>query len=349
MVLGLLSVLLFNILSRYPKVTEKFYTEFVYNIIRKIYSVSLYYVPFALMYVFASAILFLIVRYFYKKYRKESKSYGLMMFLNFVGWLVVAFYWLWGFNYARADFTERVGLKVSIPDSSFLYDELKLVDSVLIAKRALISEIDTIALDVNFLPANFQNIIRESQRQVIRHFGEPVLARAKIRQLLPKGNLLRLKTAGIYFPFVLEGHIDGGLHPIEKPYVMAHEMAHANAFTDEGVCNFIGLLTCINSKNDFVEYSGWLEYQGYLYRALRRNYPEVLKAKAYQRPIIVETDLKSIVETLSQYPDIFPRFRDFFYNGYLKAQGVKSGIKSYSEIVRLVHSFGLQNGGLLLE
>jgi hypothetical protein len=165
--------------------------------------------------------------------------------------------------------------------------------------------------------------------------------------LQPAGSLLRLKTAGVYFPFVFEGHIDKGLHHIEKPYVMAHEMAHAHAFTDEGVCNFIGFMTCINADNPFIQYSGWLEYQGYLYRALRRNFPEKLKEEAYKLPRVVLTDLRDIRERLDKYPSIAPQLRDLFYNNFLKAQGVHAGIKSYAQITRLAYSYKEANGSFL--
>ena len=270
------------------------------------------------------------------------------MSLNFIGWIVLLFYWSWGYNYARPGFTERAQFEVSKPDVDFLYSELIEVDSILLAIRSRIQSSETIALSIEDAPKDLQELINKSQVKLIHSFDEPVFARPRIRELKPSGSLLRIKTAGVYFPFVFEGHIDNGLHSIEKPYVMAHEMAHAYAFTDEGVCNFIGFMTCVNSDDLFIQYSGWLEYEGYLYRALRRNFPERLKKEEYKLPIAVVTDIRAIRERLDKFPSIAPKLRDLFYNNYLKAQGVKAGMASYSQIMSLAYSYKMQNGDYLI-
>lgn len=281
--------------------------------------------------------------------RKKRKVSRIVLLSNFIGWIVFVFYWSWGYNYARPAFAERVSLESSKPDIEFLYSELLEVDSTLQALRKSIQGSDSTALRSEHSPLNLQKIINESQVKFIKALDQPVFALPRIRELKPSGTLLRIKTAGVYFPFVLEGHIDNGLHPLEKPYVMAHEMAHAYAFTDEGVCNFIGFMTCVNSDNLYVQYSGWLEYQGYLYRALRRNFPKKLETSNYSLPVAVVSDLKAIRKRLDKYPSIAPKIRDLFYNNYLKAQGVKAGMASYSQITRLAYSYKMQYGDYKIE
>ena len=46
-------------------------------------------------------------------------------------------------------------------------------------------------------------------------------------------------------------------------------------------------------------------------------------------------DIKAINENLDNYPDIFPETRDFFYNNFLKSQGISEGIKNYSRVILL--------------
>ena len=347
--LGMLTLLLFQIASFFPNAVEVLYTNSFYKIIRFVYGWTLFYFPIALMYVFILIISFILMRHLIRRIKNKNKQTSLRFLLNFVGWLIFSFYWLWGFNYARADFKERIDLTVTKPTSEFLMSELIKTDSLMLPLRRMISENDTLALPTVQLPKDYQKEIRLTQKKLIAHLGEPNFGNVRIRQLVPKGNLLRIKTAGVYLPFVLEGHIDDGLHNIEKPYVLAHEMAHANGFTDEGVCNFIGFMTCINAKDPFIQYSGWLEYEGYLYRTLRRNHPEILKERNYSRPVFVRADLKAIIETLNQYPNISPKLRDLFYNNYLKAQGVHAGMKSYSQIIQLSYSYKKERGGFILE
>lgn len=340
--LGSMSFLLFKILQLFPNTLESIYTKGLYRFIRYVYSYSLTHINFPLLYLFIVFILLLLLNYFLRKNRKKRLVRGL---LNFAGYVVFVFYWSWGFNYARTDFADRIGLEVKKPDLDFLYSELLNVDSVLLSLRKDLEGNDSVSLSPDKLPSNYQELIRQSQVNVIERMNEPTFRPPKIRELKPAGSLLRIKTAGVYFPFVFEGHIDDGLHHIEKPYVMAHEMAHAHAFTDEGVCNFIGFLTCVNAEDPFIQYSGWLEYQGYLYRAVRRNYPGKLEEESYERPLAVLTDLRAIRERLDKYPSIAPRIRDLFYNNYLKAQGIHAGIKSYAQITRLAFSYKEAHGG----
>ncbi|GLR15403.1 DUF3810 family protein [Portibacter lacus] len=337
---GIFTIILFQFFKAFPAVLESVYTNGVYRLIRFIYYYTFAYFPFPLLYVFIGGLityaLYLLMR------KKKAKIIPLV--LNFLGWIIVVFYWSWGFNYARTSFADRSALTVSEPDEHFLYKELLEVDTILINLRKSILENDTIPLSEIHLPNDYQEIINHSQVDLLTFLNQPIYKQPRIRSLKPKGSLLRIKTAGVYFPFVFEGHIDDGLHPIEKSYVLAHEMAHAYAFTDEGVCNFIGFMTCVNTDNEFIQYAGWLEYQGYLYRALRRNFPELLKDNNYELPMVVKTDLKDIRKRLDLYPSIAPQLRDLFYNNYLKVQGVHAGMKSYAQITKLAYSFKQKYG-----
>lgn len=291
----------------------------------------------------------MLVSYAIRVIRRVNKTGIFSFVLNMLGILIFLFYILWGFNYAREDFSERVGMVVVQPDEIFLYSELKRTDSILVELRTSLSEHDTVALPLTMLPKTFAETIKVSQEEILTHFGQPKFSGTKIRVLRPSGFLLRIKTAGVYFPFALEGHIDNGLHSIEKPFVYAHELAHANGFTDEGVCNFIGLLTCVNSEDKFIQYSGWIEYQGYLYRTLKRYHSSILEEQNYEMPVSVRKDLEAIILRLRKYPDIFPVFRDLFYNNYLKAQGVSAGLSSYSELIQLSHTYIKENGSLIIK
>jgi hypothetical protein len=77
---------------------------------------------------------------------------------------------------------------------------------------------------------------------------------------------------------------------------------------------------------------------------LKKNHPELLEERQYVLPEFVRTDINAIIERLQKYPDVFPKLRDFFYDNYLKAQGVKAGIKSYGQFIQLAYSYQKKNG-----
>ena len=74
----------------------------------------------------------------------------------------------------------------------------------------------------------------------------------------PNGILLRFNSSGVYFPFTGEGHVDNGLHPVSKPFTIAHELGHGYGFGSEDVCNFLGFLACVRSDNPAIRYAGYL-------------------------------------------------------------------------------------------
>ena len=151
--------------------------------------------------------------------------------------------------------------------------------------------------------------------------------------LFPKGILLRISTAGFYLPFTGESNIDAGLHPIQLPFVMAHEYAHGYGTTDEGSCNFLGFLACENAADPFIRYSGHYGYWRYLLSSFRLQNPEAYKTFREALPAGIKADIKAISENSDKYPDIFPKFRDLTYDAFLKAQGINDGMANYNRIV----------------
>jgi hypothetical protein len=148
-------------------------------------------------------------------------------------------------------------------------------------------------------------------------------------------------------PFAIEGQIDEGLHPIQYPYVMAHEFGHSYGFTDEGVCNFLALLACMRSDLPVVRYSALRSYWIYLARDVRRLDEDIYRS-AYQRlPRSVIVDYAAVREQMDLFPDILPDLRDLMYDTYLKTNGVTAGLSSYGQVVGLALAYQAAYGELL--
>ncbi len=150
---------------------------------------------------------------------------------------------------------------------------------------------------------------------------------------------MRISTAGFYLPFTGECNIDAGLHPIQLPFVVAHEYAHAYGITDEGSCNFLAYLSCNQSADPFVRYAGSLSYWRYIAGNYQAYYPKEYALFRKQLPKGIIADLDAINANGRKYPDILPRVRDFAYDSYLKSQGIEEGLESYSRIIMLVKAW----------
>lgn len=300
--------------------------------IRKIYDYSLgALLPFPMVYLVLSIIVLLFIIY----PTKHPGWKGLLMKLS--GWIFVLYALFnisWGWHYNQAPLHNRLGLNVAPLTAPVVQQEAEIVINRINYLRKLIQN-DSLAIRYEIRDELvFEDKIRTILKKEFQQLNLPTPGKPRIRILRPAGFLMRFKTAGIYFPYAVEGHIDKALLKIEWPFTMAHEMAHGYGITDEGACNFLALLACVHSKDPYLEYSALLDYSLYLWRDLRQS----LDSASYDGLIKnlhpgYLADLKAIRDNGDLYPDILPQVRDFIYDQFLKGQGMSAGIKSYSQML----------------
>jgi len=315
------------------------YNSYIFPIIRILYDYTFGLLPFPVIYLFLVLFVVFMITFFAALYRsvriegfiKASRSHTINL-INIFGWIITSFYFFWAFNYYGPDLDSKLRLREMTLDSLQLIDEFRHVTNILNKERKFLS-VDTNELKVPIEWKTMENEIRNAQSELLVSWGDKVWGRVRVRPLYPKGILLRISTAGVYIPFVCEGHIDAGMNNIQWPFTVAHEMAHGYGYTDEGVCNFIGLLSCIKSKDHFIRYSGYLSYWRYIYYDLKFAYPVIADEIYKDLNKGVKADLAAIRRDINRFPDILPQLRDFIYDSYLKSHGVEKGLRSYNEII----------------
>ncbi|MFK8055028.1 MAG: DUF3810 domain-containing protein [Saprospiraceae bacterium] len=249
--------------------------------------------------------------------------------------VVIAFLFLWGFNYGRVPLQDQLGITPRSLSTEELWEELRQTTkfvSILRTQLPLSNQSDYKSLP---LDQNTQARIRATMTKQLDHIGYPTDGLVRIRTVWP-GVLLRFNTSGIYFPLSGEGHVDKGLHTLQVPFVMAHEMAHGYGITNEGACNFLAWLACTRADNIYIRYSGHLMYYRYLGSAVRKRDPEGYAAFRQNLPVGVLDDLDSINLNLDKFDEIAPGLKDIVYDSYLKSQGIADGMASYSQVIDLV-------------
>lgn len=349
--LGAMMILLRVIFGQNPVVIETWYSRTIFPIIRQLIDHTIAFLPFP-------AILLFIVFVIYKLatgikawrrpgLRLPQKLLNALMGLSaFFGGLVFFFLLLWGFNYARIPIEEQLQLDLEPLTYQELRQELAKETDMLIRLRESIVGEDSAALAAKHLPKNLEPELRELVEQTMESLGYPKRGRVQARMLQPKGILLRISTSGFYFPWTGEAHIDAGLHPIQLPAVIAHELTHGYGITDEGTCNFIAYLACLSAKDPFIRYSGHFSYWRYLRGSVSRQNPEAFAEYKANLHAGLSTDVEAVKKQMDKYPDILPTIRNLTYETYLKAQGISEGIANYRRIVLLVHAW--QSKGLHL-
>jgi hypothetical protein len=335
-VLVLLTGKVFDI---WPQLAQQLYYNGLFQVVRVVYDFTLGLLPMPMVYILFLLLVFLIYRYLGVLHQLiKKRKFGLLILgiVNFLSVVIILFYLLWGYNYHLPKVSQTLVFEPHQLTIEELYLETARMDSLLASQRTEAIGDSSYSINDIIIPGDLEDLLRESQEEVLSTWGYPTYGRVRIRKLSPKGILLRISTAGVYIPFVCEGHIDKGLHPIQWPFTMAHEMAHGYGITDEGECNFLGFVTCMNADHPLIRYSAYLSYYRYLINNLRRADNEKYKSLISGINPGVRNDINAIVEQLSKYPDIIPEFRDLVYDSYLKSHGVKDGLASYSTIIKLI-------------
>ncbi len=342
--LGLLTILISFLLGNQSLLIENVYSRGIFLLIRTIMDHTIGLIPVPFLYVLIALLLLFIFVKIKKGIRSEYTilqkiGSAILTTVALIGGAIFLFQFLWGFNYSRLSLETQLNIQPKALSLEELKSELDLNTSILSKKRSVVANVDSFAFNDSYLPKNMQKQIRKELAYVLKNLGYPSSSRPPLRLLRPKGFLLRISTAGFYLPFTGECNVDAGLHATQIPFVMAHEYAHAYGITDEGSCNFLAYLSCSNSSDPFIQYSGYLNYWRYLasdYRYLKRKEYDVFRS---QLPIGIINDLDAINENFIKYPDIFPEIRNATYDAYLKTQGISEGLESYNRIVMLVKAW----------
>jgi len=318
-------------------VADLLYYRGLFTGLRPVYDYIFGYSPIPMVYLVAGAIVVRIV--YWIGDRKKGFRYMAIRAIGGVAAAVFFFYVLWAFNYHQVPLPKHLGYdlkSVTAEDIQVEFDRASA--SLITAANQLPPDLtDDLTLQRK---AVSDNDLRDDVEAALKTLGLPHLGRVRVRQLWPKGTLLRWSTAGIYIPQVGEGHIDEGLLSVQKPFTMAHEMAHGYGVTDEGACNFIAWLACERSENPWIRYSGSLTYWKYVaYDMPSDSVKQVMKTF----PEVVERTMTLIRENDEKYPDLFPRYRDAIYTSYLKHHGIKEGLQSYNEVVLMVQQYLQRN------
>lgn len=269
----------------------------------------------------------------------------LLRLLAAVCWLVVAFLWLWGYNYGRPPVETYLGFDRYQPELGELRRRVYREATALGELRATITS-DTLALPASALPPALEDSMRAALKRTLLAHGYPAPGRPRGWQLRPAGVLLRLSTAGVYWPWAGQGNTDAGLYHLQQPAVLAHELSHAYGFGDEGTCSFWALLAADQLSDPALVYALRLAYWRQLAGRLRYADPDnYLRWRQERLDPGIRNDLAAIYANAAAFTDIAPALRDATYTAYLKAQGIHEGLLNYGRVVQLVEGYRRRSAG----
>ncbi len=327
---GGVALAVFVLARRYPQQVESLYGQGLYPGLARLLGNLTGWIPFSLaewMLLALAVSLGVALPLGYVRARRRSWSVprallaaGLAL-LGTAGAWWAAFVLLWGLNYARP-LPEAAFRLAPAPDREAWRALAAEVSQRLDAERALVEEDgDGVARTPDM--ADLDAHLRGLQAAVLRDAGlRPVDAgRAKRFAISPL--LLRWGVSGMYGPFTGEPNIVVPAPPALLPSTLAHERAHLSGFASEETASFVALLTCWRSPRPAVRYAAWLD----LWLAL--------KHEPARRSAGVKRDLAALADFVEAHRGREAPVMWTAYSGYLKAHGVKGGIRSYGRVADL--------------
>ncbi|MBE6808691.1 MAG: DUF3810 domain-containing protein [Ruminococcaceae bacterium] len=151
-------------------------------------------------------------------------------------------------------------------------------------------------------------------------------------------------TTGVYCPWIGEANVNTDIPHHEIGHTATHEIAHTMGFAKEDECNFLGWLACSVSNNPDYEYSGYMQAYIYCSNALYKADKELWKKAAAHRSEGMLRDLKQTNSYWESFEGEVMETSQSFNDSFIKANGVESGVLSYSQMVELMLKFYDKSG-----
>jgi hypothetical protein len=243
------------------------------------------------------------------------------LLLNLVAAAYLIFFWSWGLNYHRQPLASKLPM-----------DPEQTKPEVLVKfTRHAAAEINRLYQEKETMPYD-EVATREEARLRVRHVvgiidGTDWDAPHRIKiSWIGDAWFHAAGIDGMFNPAGQEPIISNTVLDIERPFVIAHELAHVRGYPDEGDANLIAAFATIMSNSPAFQYSGWLSLWLYL---RTRDLDMLLDAGP-------RADLQRIFERArSEQVQWINHFQTLMLDWFLKSNHVEQGVRSYSRIVLL--------------
>jgi hypothetical protein len=257
-------------------------------------------------------------------------------------WCVAAFAFVFmlvfGLNYQRPPLVEMLGYDQRHANA----DELDVMTRAVVeGVNRNYEEAHAAGYTTPDTPRVFE-ILRESYAReaelssfAVGGFGPP-------KAVYFSGALTRLGISGMYFPFTGEPNFNADAPDFERPFSIAHEMAHQRGFARESEANFVAFLVCTHANDPLVRYSGYRQGFGVAFELYKLD---PAKARAILNELSAgyrEDSRRSALfwaAARGRAGALSMRLNDL----YLKANRVKSGTKNYGEMTALLIGYYLKS------
>lgn len=146
--------------------------------------------------------------------------------------------------------------------------------------------------------------------------------------------------SGVYSYYTGEANINTSFPDYTLPFTAAHEMSHQRGIAREEEANFVAYLICMESDDNYIRYSAYLNLLEYVQSALHRADKNAYSAFSYTLGSDILLEFRAYNAFFDKYREnVVADVSQAVNNSYLQSQGQSAGTMSYSFVVGLAIAY----------
>ncbi len=333
-------IILIQIVSQFPESVERYYSNGIFVPISKMLRILFGWIPFAVGDIIYFIVIFIIIRWFWKKRKTWRISWkdNLLLIVSGISLFYFLFHFLWALNYHRVKLHDKLGIGTEYTDA-----ELVEFTKRLIVKTNEIHNKIEAADSLKVVFPYSREIVFEKNRNGYDHLAKeyPIFLYEKpsVKNSIISLPLTVMGFAGYLNPFTNEANVNEKLPMYTFPATANHEMAHQIGYASESEANFIGFLASIKNDDLYIQYSGYTLALRYCLRSIEIRDERQLEALLPTINYGILMNIKESNDFWEQYQSFIEQGFEFFYHNFLKMNRQEEGMESYSRFVDLMVNY----------
>ena len=336
----ILQIVLLQILKSYPEVTERYYSNGLYQWIAAISRTVFGKVPFSIGDIIYFILVITLLRWLYKNRKTWRISWkdNLLKIVSIFSVTYFLFHLLWATNYYRVPLYKKMAIEKKYSEEQLITFTKKLINKTNEIHHQIVSN-DSVKVTFPYTEQQIFDKNTAGYKNLSSQYPFFSYKHPSIKKSLISTPLTYMGFSGYLNPFTGEAQVNDRVPLYNFPTTACHEMAHQIGYASESEANFIGYLASIKNNDMYFKFSGYSFALKHCLNVLEKM--EEGKSKTLL-PLINKGIRKNFKESHefweSHQTFIEPGFK-FFYDNFLKFNSQKDGLESYSKFVDLMVNY----------